>query len=243
MIACRDYTPHDARLQDYLCVWRELGFERGVVVQPSVYGFDNSAVLSTLENDTMRFRGVVALSGLEAGEQVASFYARGVRGVRINLCNAGGVSREQVPKVVRLAEANGLHVEVQVGRADSELINWLIRSTSVTVVVEHFGLMSNDMRDLNRLLDSGRLWIKLSAPYRAVSEPFPYPQTLDWVRGNIGLWRHRLLWGSDWPHTDLFRGMPSDVDLVNLLAIWLGTVELCKTVLVDNPSELYWRVE
>ena len=42
----RSYTPDDAPLEAYLALLDRLGFDRGVLVQPSAYGRDNRAMLS-----------------------------------------------------------------------------------------------------------------------------------------------------------------------------------------------------
>jgi len=41
----RSYTPEDAPLEAYLALLDRLGFEHGVLVQPSAYGRDNRAML------------------------------------------------------------------------------------------------------------------------------------------------------------------------------------------------------
>ncbi|TIX70714.1 MAG: hypothetical protein E5V30_12820 [Mesorhizobium sp.] len=44
----RGYTPAMVTVQDYRRVMDAFGIDRAVLVQPSVYGFDNSALLSAL---------------------------------------------------------------------------------------------------------------------------------------------------------------------------------------------------
>src|SRR5215470_10434473 len=44
----RSYTPDDAPLEAYLTLLDRLGFDRGVLVQPSAYGRDNRAMLDAL---------------------------------------------------------------------------------------------------------------------------------------------------------------------------------------------------
>jgi 2-pyrone-4,6-dicarboxylate lactonase len=51
----------------------------------------------------------------------------------------------------------------------------------------------------------------------------------------------RLLWASDWPHTECYDRVPDDADLVALVDTWLPTSELRRKVLIDNPSRLYWN--
>ncbi|KAJ3959507.1 hypothetical protein N0V92_003893 [Colletotrichum tropicale] len=52
-----------------------------------------------------------------------------------------------------------------------------------------------------RLVREGHLWVKLSAPYR-ISEGKPdYCDVKFLVRAFVDANKHRVLWGSDWPHT------------------------------------------
>src|SRR6476469_2400917 len=54
----RSYTPPDAPLEKYLGMLDTLGFARGVLVQGSAHGRDNSAMLDALRRQPKRLRGV-----------------------------------------------------------------------------------------------------------------------------------------------------------------------------------------
>ena len=54
----RSYTPPDAPLEKYLGMLDALGFDRGVLVQGSAHGRDNSAMLDALTRQPDRLRGV-----------------------------------------------------------------------------------------------------------------------------------------------------------------------------------------
>src|SRR6185503_8777612 len=56
--ADRSYTPPDAPLEKYLAMLDTLGFARGVLVQGSAHGSDNSALLAALPPQPGRPRGV-----------------------------------------------------------------------------------------------------------------------------------------------------------------------------------------
>src|SRR5664279_5987854 len=56
--ADRSYTPPDAPLEMYLGMLDTIGFARGVLVQGSAHGRDNSAVLDALTQRPDRLRGV-----------------------------------------------------------------------------------------------------------------------------------------------------------------------------------------
>jgi len=59
----RRYTPPDALVPDYLKMLRTLGVERGVLVQPSVYLSDNTALLDALKETDFPLRGVAVVDG------------------------------------------------------------------------------------------------------------------------------------------------------------------------------------
>src|SRR5215471_29782 len=50
----RSYTPDDAPLEAYLALLDRLGFDRGVLVQPSACGRDNRAMLDALARAPVR---------------------------------------------------------------------------------------------------------------------------------------------------------------------------------------------
>src|SRR3954453_1996282 len=59
----RSYTPPDAPLQMYLGMLDTIGFARGVLVQGSAHGADNSAMLDALRREPVRLRGVAVADG------------------------------------------------------------------------------------------------------------------------------------------------------------------------------------
>src|ERR671930_1871253 len=56
--ADRSYTPPDAPLEKYLAMLAIVGMSRGVLVQGSAHGADNSALLDALAREPTRLRGV-----------------------------------------------------------------------------------------------------------------------------------------------------------------------------------------
>src|ERR1700731_3084141 len=65
----RSYTPPDAPLEKYLDMLDTTGFARGVLVQGSAHGRDNSAMLDALARRPDRLRGVaVADAGVPPAE-------------------------------------------------------------------------------------------------------------------------------------------------------------------------------
>jgi 2-pyrone-4,6-dicarboxylate lactonase len=63
------FVPHVNPLSDYLRLQRMFGCERGVLVQPSVYGTDNSLIVEALQSHSFDLRAVaVVAAGISDGE-------------------------------------------------------------------------------------------------------------------------------------------------------------------------------
>jgi predicted TIM-barrel fold metal-dependent hydrolase len=78
----RSYTPPDAPLEKYLGMLDAIGFARGVLVQGSAHGRDNSAMLDALAQRPDRLRGVaVADADISPGE-LCEWNRLGVRALR-----------------------------------------------------------------------------------------------------------------------------------------------------------------
>src|ERR1700724_465113 len=76
----RSYTPPDAPLAKYLGMLDMLGFARGVLVQASAHGRDNSAMLDALARHPDRLRGVAVADADTPPAELRRWHALGVRG-------------------------------------------------------------------------------------------------------------------------------------------------------------------
>ena len=86
---------------------------------------------------------------------------------------------------------------------------------------------------------NGSAWIKLTAPYRLTTEPFPYPSVLPTAQILLAEVPHSLMWGSDWPHVFIKSAMPNDGDLYNVFSEWVQDKNLLQKILIDNPTLIY----
>ena len=76
----RSYTPQIRTLADWRAYADAVGIDKGVLVQPSVYGFDNSVLVEALESDPERLRGVVVLRPDTAMDELRRLDAAGRAG-------------------------------------------------------------------------------------------------------------------------------------------------------------------
>src|SRR5712664_3792373 len=80
----RSYTPPDAPLEKYLGMLDGIGFARGVLVQGSAHGRDNSAMLDALTRQPQRLRGVAVADADSLPATLREWHGVGVRGLRFN---------------------------------------------------------------------------------------------------------------------------------------------------------------
>lgn len=249
--AQRVYTPPDCLLPDYERMLAALGLERAVLVQPSVYGVDNTVLVEALERGDGRYRGVAVVHAGVADLELARLNARGVRGLRVNVVDVPG----RRPGALPLAELRALaariaplgwHLELLAHVDEFPELDRAFAGFPVDIVLGHLGYMTTarglddpGFRALLRLLGHGRCWVKLTGPYRISGAPLPYADVAPFARALAETRPDRLLWGSDWPHVMLKGAMPNDADLVELLADWLPDEAMRRRVLVENPAALY----
>ncbi|CAG7920772.1 unnamed protein product [Penicillium olsonii] len=150
-----------------------------------------------------------------------------------------------------------------------------INSSPIPVVVDHFALigassfLANDtssvvqndsylpeddragLESLRQTLQEGNLWIKLSAPYRC-SNLEPGFVDLKWlVRIFVDANPKRVVWGSDWPHTQRHKDRvgKSSTSEESFLKVddkkWIEAMSRMMSekewqlMWVDNPNTLY----
>jgi predicted TIM-barrel fold metal-dependent hydrolase len=91
-----------------------------------------------------------------------------------------------------------------------------------------------------KLFEKGRIWVKMTAPYRITQrDVLPYDDVDAVARMLREARADRLLWGTDWPHPINPKPMANDGDKFDHLAEWLPGEGLLRQVLVENPKTLY----
>jgi predicted TIM-barrel fold metal-dependent hydrolase len=214
-----------------------------------VYGLDNSAILDALATIGANGRAVVALDMSVTDTMLSALDRRGVRGVRLNLDNKGGmpVDLSDVPILANRIAKLGWHFEFLFRGPDMERLAPMICSLPVPVSIGHFGYMPAlegvdypPFRVLIDLVKTGNVWVKLSAPNRlGVGDLAPWHEVVPLAQRLIAANPERMLWGTDWPHPNKFSAQPDDADLIDQLALWTPDPAIQRQILVDNPEALY----
>ena len=242
----RSYTPPEASVEAYLRMLAALGFERAVIVQPSVYGIDNRCTRDAIVASGGRWRGVAVVEPCVTGSQLAELHAAGFRGVRINLLFKGGLQLNALEQIAHNIKPLGWHVQLLLDGRDLQQLAERLRRLPVDFVVDHMGHMPASLgtahagfQTLLQLLRGGRCWVKLSGAYRIAANPYPYDDATPFARALVEAAPDKLVFGTDWPHPSISVPMPQDASLLDLLPAWAPDEATRRQILVENPARLY----
>jgi predicted TIM-barrel fold metal-dependent hydrolase len=246
LVQDRSYSPAPASAEQYKSMLEIIGIQRAVIVQPSFYGFDNRCTRDAVCQSAGAWRGVAVLPPTTDRAFLAGMTGDGFRGARINLLFAGGASLEALEDTARRVADFDWHVQVLMDIRQLPEVESRIAALPCQVVFDHLGhfppadgLDSPGFLSLRRLLDTGRVWVKLSGGYRVSRLPPPFEDLRAFAQC-LGAQRpDRLVWGSDWPHTAIEGKMPDDGALLDTLASWIPDEKTRNGILVENPATLY----
>lgn len=232
----RPYTPPPALMPQYRQMAGILGLTRHVVVQASVSGTDNAVTMDAvvaLGRDVAR--AVVVVDG---GSDLAALAAAGAVGVRFNLVSGNGPALAALEALSGRVAALGWHIQVYVRGAQLSELAPRLAALPVPVVLDHMGGLDaanpQGLDSLLRLLESDRVWLKLSGTRAGAPGPALTRLAVTLAAAAPG----RCIWGSDWPHTQM-APMPDDGLWLDHLAEWVPDVAARHRILVENPAALY----
>ena len=249
----RGYNPPDSTLEDLIHLHQTLGIDRVVFTQPSVYGVDNSAILKGMnvlnEKIPNKARGVCAIK-MDASENfLQELHGQGIRGVRLNLDNKGGMPLElkEISKLEDKIKSLGWHLEYLFPGKDIVELEPVLSNASVPISIGHFayqpataGINSDGFKTLLKLVKDGNTWIKISGANRVSETDLPpYDDVLPMARALVEANSDNVMWGTDWPHPNKYEVNPNDGDLVNWFGEWITDDTMRKQIMVTN-SELFY---
>jgi predicted TIM-barrel fold metal-dependent hydrolase len=257
------YTPSLHSLQHAIKFEKTIGISNIVLVQPSIYGNDNSCLLDALRKiGPLRGRGVVGIDPdtIELAT-LQEWHKLGVRGVRLNLKSTNAKFTEASLQDTLQRYANSIKplgwvLELFIGMEAIPMLERAAGNLGVRLCIAHCGAPTlpsleklpcppnpydlAGFQSLLNLIKDGNTWVKLSAAYR-------FDQDLE-MRGIEAVAREllkrggdRIVFASDWPHTR-FEGL--DVrPFVERCLEWTEAVGLTEEVFSSNARDLWDVVE
>jgi D-galactarolactone isomerase len=240
--------PPVAPVSEYKTLCQRLGIARTIFVQPNAYGADNSCLLAAMKEYGPNARGVAVVTPEVTDDELERLTKAGIRAVRFMLLPGGFLTNDVFDTLAARVREFGWHVNLQVdGRTFAEREAQL-STVKGDLVIDHVGKFLDPVatdhpsfRALLRLVESGRAWVKLSAPYEVskVGRPL-YGDVGALAKALVKAAPERMLWASNWPHpsaTDANR--PDDAELLDLLLDWAPDDAARRKILADNPARLY----
>ncbi|KAH8647975.1 hypothetical protein BX600DRAFT_389619 [Xylariales sp. PMI_506] len=255
------HTVEDAKIFEW-----SLGIDNIVIVQPSIYGYDNSCMLDAMATiGPNRCRGVVVFDPEETSQLVLEEWHRlGVRGVRVNLQSVGKTldAAELEAVMLRYADAVrtfGWVIQVYIPMHMIPTLEPVVPRLGVRLCIDHIGHPElhhledpskgiqdpyeiTGFKSMISLLKDGQTFVKLSAPYR--------------IRGitqdnytNLGpvvqelltvAGKSQVVFATDWPHTR-FEGLDINPWIVAVLE-WCGNDEVLVDRVFRGNAESLWGI-
>ena len=240
------FKPPHAPADAYRAVQEALGLSRVVVVQPTGYAFDNRCTLEAMAAFGLEARGIVVVPPDVADSELARLDALGARGVRYMMLPGGVLTWDSLERTAARIESLGWNINLQLDGRDMASRLALLQRLPGRLVIDHIGKFlgptapeSDAFAALCRLLDGGRCWIKLSAPYESSkSGPPDYADIAPLARDLAKRYADRCLWASNWPHPNT-SPPPSERALLEWTERCVGSETTLRKILVDNPAALY----
>jgi len=261
LFAGRTYSPDTATVDELKPHLAALHLDRVIIVQPSVYGTDNTCTLDSIRELGDRARGVAVIDEKTTDAELDRMVkSGGIRGVRLNLSQVGinepAAALKAFQAVANRAKPRGWHVQFNTSLKIIEAIAPQLLASPVPVVFDHFGgargsagVNQPGFAAMVNLVKVGKAYVKISGAGDSVSTPPAYADALPLARALVAANPQRILWGSNWPHpgsapgrqiTELSPNKEVDDGVVlNLLPVWVPDAATRRAILVENPARLY----
>ena len=219
-----------------------------MLIQPSFLGTDNSFMVENLRAHPDRLRGVAVVPTDAPRDLLAGLARDGVVGIRLNLVGLEipDFTSGAWPRLLQQLADLDWQVEIHREARDLPKIVDPLVGSGVKVVVDHFGRPDAKLgvddpgfRHLLASAASGRVWVKISGGYRngpGGAGEATAKAAIPLLKKTFGV--KRMVWGSDWPHTQ-FETTMSYPKAVAVLKELLPDPKDRKAVLVDTPAALF----
>ena len=198
--------------ESFLQLMDGAGVDGALVVQAfGLYGFDNSYHADSAAKYPVRFAGVCGLSPFVPDAPGLLRYwirERGMAGLRVSFYGANGLELdENSPEVLSLLEeATALNVPVcfLTTRKNLAAVHAISKKfPGLRIALDHLGVVLGKPErvrgDLLALAPAPNIYLKFSTPILTAG-----PEHLKLFHDVIGRFGvHRLMWGTDFPHTNV----------------------------------------
>ncbi|MFJ3670584.1 amidohydrolase family protein [Streptomyces sp. NPDC090106] len=241
----RTFTPLDAPKEQLRALHHHLGLDRAVVVQSSCHGHDHAVLLDALRAGGGRLRGVALIDERTTRAEVEELHLAGVRALRLNFLPhlRTPPTRAEIDAVLERVDGLDWAVQLHVHGRGITALEHVVRALPGRTVVDHMGRIDpadrQALRSLRALLDTGRVWVKVSGVDRISRQGPPYRDAVALAASLVAHAPERVVWGTDYPHVNIAGDAPDDGLLVDLVDRIAPDPAQLRRLLVTNPAELF----
>ena len=242
------FLPGHFSVEDYRALQKRLGLERVIVVQPNAYRDDNRVTLDAIRDIGKSAKGVAVVKPGISDAELERLTKGGMCAIRIMTLHGGTLGFDVMDELMARVHPFGWHANLQLDGRELPRYEAQIKRLPGRFVIDHTGKflepVSTDhpaFRSLLNLVETGRCWVKLSAPYETSRSGAPsYEDVGRLARALVKRAPERMLWASNWPHPSAREPEPpEDASLLDLLLDWAPEDGARRKILSDNPAELY----
>jgi D-galactarolactone isomerase len=240
------FKPPDAPVSEYRKVQRISAFRGRLSFSPRPTALTIDARSRRSRNSDPGARGIAVVRPDVADAELERLTGAGIRGVRFHMLGGGVLPWGALQGLAARVLAFGWHVQLQFDGAELPQHESQLKSLPGNMVIDHNGKFLEPVtpehpafKVLLRLLDSGKCWVKLSAPYETSKVGAPhYDDVAILARTLAKANPERCVWASNWPHPNQ-NPAPSTAAMLDLLLEWTDDAATRTRILVDNPAKLY----
>lgn len=244
----RYVVDYDASIDDYIKMLDAQSMTHGVLIQPSFLGTDNSYLLGALGLHPDRLRGVAVVPSSVTRQTLEDMKRQGVVGIRWNLIGKPDPDFNDRAMQLHLKLIADLRLKLEI-QAEARRMPQLIPPVlhhGINVIVDHLGRPSQDdgvtdagFRYLLNSARSRRVWVKLSGWYRLGPGKVGEELAADAARLLCEAFGpQRLLYGSDWPHTQFEKLATPDLARRHF-ETWAPSAADRRTILGSTAFDLF----
>jgi D-galactarolactone isomerase len=242
------FLPGTFTVAEYRAMQKHLGLERVIVVQANAYADDNTVMLNAMKELGKGAKGVAVVKPSVKDAELERLTKAGICAVRIMTLHGGMLGFDVMDAVMARVHPFGWHANIQLDGRELPKYEAQIKRLPGKFVIDHTGKFLEPVapdhaafRSLLKLVDTGRCWVKLSAPYETSKTGAPkYEDVGRLAKTLVKHAPERMMWASNWPHPSARKpAPPNDAELLELLADWAPDPKVQKKILTDNPAELY----
>ena len=182
----RGYQPRPDEVgtfEDFSVCMQTHNIRCGLAVQPSGYGYDNTALLDAVRRSAGRLKGIAVVPPGIGTDELQKLKTGGIVGVRFNLVDfdPAGLAKNGAVDLLAAVRAMDWFAQIQCSAKDFVRIEPLIRRTGVRILIDHLGRPDPQLgpeeagfKSILALADTGLAVVKLSGAFRESHRNYPF---------------------------------------------------------------------